>query len=125
VRRAHSRGARQRSPIEARKRSSAPWRMYAAAILSTSFGRRRREASASSRVRVTAAVERRSSTSTTGHVDWAVNCGRRRGPIGRAGPSDAFMLSGKPTMSPPMPCSEMSAAQSSRVAWNFAALEAS
>ena len=45
----------------ARNRSSTPCNMYAAAILSITSPRRLREASASISVRVTAAVDRRSS----------------------------------------------------------------
>src|SRR5579871_4242131 len=84
-----------------RSRSSAPCRMYPAAILSTTSPRRLREASASSSVRVTAAVENRSSHIRMGSCERAEKLRAKARADCADGPSDPSMLSGRPTTSPP------------------------
>src|SRR6185437_2877115 len=88
-----------------RSRSSTPCRMYAAAILSTTSLRRLRDASASMRVRVTAAVDSRSSHNRIGRAGARAAKLRAKARADCAdGPSLPSMLSGRPTTIPPTPC---------------------
>ena len=82
-----------------RSRSSAPCRIKAAAILSTTSARLARETSCSISERVTAAVESRSSQKTQGRSESGSKLRTKARVACARGPSDPSMLSGRPMTS--------------------------